>query len=359
MTSPATLMLHLTGRCNLECVHCYMEGSPRRRDVLPYDWVSRALRDAPALGVGTVFLTGGEPTLYPQFDAVLAEAAATEGLSVTLCTNATRLKAHHAALFARLGVDVHVSIDGPAAFHDRFRAHPGAFETARRGIAMLTEAGVRVSVTTTVTRDNLPLFDEVARLAVSAGVSRLLVQPLLDLGRAGNLADSRLSPTELARLILMVSDVASRHRDRLKTSIIGGNKRFFLAHPCAAYVCNGGGCHRGVSQEIKKIVVRETGHILPEATNLDPAYAIGHVSEGPLAALVARYFRTGYAAFDRLARTTYRDFVPDWPAAILPWDELLAARSRRPLPETDVPDADHACGSHGTPARAETALPAG
>jgi MoaA/NifB/PqqE/SkfB family radical SAM enzyme len=345
MTAPATLMLHLTGRCNLECVHCYMDGSPRRRDALPYDWVARTLRDAPALGIGTVFLTGGEPTLYPQFDAVLAQAAETEGLSVTLCTNATRLKPHHAALFARLGIDVHVSIDGPAAFHDRFRARPGAFDGARRGIAMLTAAGVKVTVTTTVTRDNLALFGAVADFAVAAGIARLLVQPLLDLGRAGGIADRRLSPAELAQLVLMVSDLANRHRDCLKASIIGGNKRFFLAHPCAAYVCNGGGCHRGVSQEIKKIVVRETGLILPEATNLDPAYAIGNVSEGPLAALVARYFRDGYAAFDRLARVTYREHVPDWPSAILPWDELLAARSRAPLPAADPPEPDHGCGS--------------
>jgi hypothetical protein len=29
-----TLMLHLLGRCNLSCVHCYMEGGPTREE--PY-----------------------------------------------------------------------------------------------------------------------------------------------------------------------------------------------------------------------------------------------------------------------------------------------------------------------------------
>ena len=123
----ATLMLHLTGRCNLECRHCYMDGSPRRRERLPLDWILQSLGAAPELGIGSLFLTGGEPLMYPHFPDVVRAAVAVEGLTTTVCTNATLVRPREAELFAGLGVDVHVSVDGEPAFHDAFRCIDNAF----------------------------------------------------------------------------------------------------------------------------------------------------------------------------------------------------------------------------------------
>jgi hypothetical protein len=155
-----------------------------------------------------------------------------------------------------------------------------------------------------------------------------------------------LTSAQLNLLILQTSDFANASGGRIEASIIGGSKRFFLAHPCAAYVCNGGGRHRGVSAEIKKVVVREDGTVLPEATNLDHRYALGNVADGSLGVLISKYFDKGYADFDRLCRTTYDDHVADWPDAILPWDQLLAARSPADLPVATGAVADHGCGGH-------------
>lgn len=53
-------------------------------------------RDVAALGdVGTVFLTGGEPTLHPQFPAMAEAARAARGSGkLTLITNGARLVRH-------------------------------------------------------------------------------------------------------------------------------------------------------------------------------------------------------------------------------------------------------------------------
>ncbi len=341
----ATLMLHLTGRCNLECRHCYMDGSPRRRERLPLDWILQSIGAAPELGIGSLFLTGGEPLMYPHFPDVLRAAVAVEGLTTTVCTNATLVRPREAELFAGLGIDVHVSIDGEPAFHDAFRAVENAFRDAERGVRLLVEAGVPVTITTTISRDNFEQFDWIAHWAREAGAKRLLVQPLLDLGRGSAIRDRQLTSAELNRLVLQTSDFANASGRRIKASIIGGNKRFLLEHPCAAYVCNGGGCHRGVSAEIKKVVVREDGTILPEATNLDHRYAIGTVDEGPLRELLLRFFAERYPTFDRLCRTTYDEFVPDWPDPIVPWDQLLALRSRTGLPANAAPPVERGCGA--------------
>lgn len=343
MAASASLMLHLTGRCNLECQHCYMDGSPRRREQLPFDWVAESLRAAPELGIGSVFLTGGEPLLHARFSEVAGVAASVPGLTTTVCTNATLVRQREAELLAGLGFDVHVSIDGEPAHHDSFRGRAGAFRRCARGVERLLKAGVPLTIVTTVTQANFSQFLRTAQWALDAGAKRLLVQPLLDLGRGSEIASQRLTSAQVNLLILQTSDFANGSGGCIEASIIGGSKRFFLAHPCAAYVCNGGGCHRNVKAEIKKVVVREDGTVLPEATNLDHRYALGNVTDGPLRELIPRYFDKGYAAFDRLCRTTYDEFVANWPDAILPWDQLLADRSRADLP-VHRPATEHGCG---------------
>jgi len=52
-----TLMLHLLGQCNLTCRHCYMDGSPVRREQLPLERVMEAVGSAAALDIGTLYLT--------------------------------------------------------------------------------------------------------------------------------------------------------------------------------------------------------------------------------------------------------------------------------------------------------------
>jgi MoaA/NifB/PqqE/SkfB family radical SAM enzyme len=344
MATSATLMLHLTGQCNLECRHCYMEGSPRRREQLPFAWIEQAVRSAPALGIGSLFLTGGEPLLYSRFADIAGVAAQVGGLTTTVCTNATVVRKSEASLLAQLGFDVHVSIDGMPGYHDAFRAMEGAFHKAERGVGLLTDAGVPVEIVTTISRENFAQFDDIAKWALEAGARKLLVQPLLDLGRGSAIRNQQLTSDQLNILILKTSDFGNGSHGRMSASIIGGSKRFLLAHPCAAYVCNGGGCHRGVSAEIKKVVVREDGTILPEATNLDHRYAIGNVEDGPLGDLVKRYFADGYSAFDHLCRTTYEEFVLDWPDPIVPWDQLVAMRSRSELTAPIGSYADHGCG---------------
>ena len=179
-----------------------------------------------------------------------------------MCTNATLVRRREADLFAALGINVHVSIDGEPTYHDSFRAVAGAFREAERGVKLLIQAGVPVTIVTTVSKQNLDQFETIASWAINLGAKRLLVQPLLDLGRGSLIREDQLTSDQVNILVLQVSDFANRLKGRIKASIIGGSKRFFLAHPCAAYVCNGGGCHRGVSAEIKKVVVREDGTIL-------------------------------------------------------------------------------------------------
>lgn len=323
-----TLMLHLTGRCNLRCRHCYMAGGPDRRDELAIGPLLEAIADAPGLGVGALYLTGGEPTLHPDIEAVLDAAAALgPAVETTLCSNGTRLTPAFVAGLARRGVRLNISLDGAAAFHDRFRRLKGSRDAATAGAAMAVAAGVPLTLVMSVGRTNLDQVEPMIAEAADLGATTFRAQPLLDLGRGRDLAGDHLGAADLDRLILTLTDWANRLSGSMAVSLIGQSLRFLRAHPCAAYVCNGGGCHRRVEREVKKIVVRETGDILPEATNLSPAYAVGRLGDAPLRELMLDWLEQDYPRFDGLCRRTYAAHVPGWDRAVIPWDQLLAEAS--------------------------------
>jgi Fe-coproporphyrin III synthase len=323
-----TLMLHLLGRCNLKCLHCYMDGSPSRREQLPLALVIAALGECRKLGVGTIYLTGGEPLLYRGLREVLA-ASQIPGVQVTMSTNGILMTERRAALLREAGVRANISIDGDASFHDRFRALPGAFSATENGVRTLIIAGVPVTIVTTLSRSNLHLLPQIAQWSADAGAVQLRVQPLLGLGRGSQIADDRLTPAQMNRMVLQLTDLAGRYRaSGMGCSINGVSRRFLEAHPCGAYVCNGAGCHRRIAREIKKLVVREDGTVLPEATNLSHDFALGNIQDGPLSTLVSRYFENGYEKFDLLCRTTYAEVIPTWESPVVPWDEIIAERSQ-------------------------------
>lgn len=261
---------------------------------------------------------------------MLETAARVPGLEVTVCTNATLMTPRHVEALRAAKAKVSISVDGEAEFHDWFRNSEGAFQATEKGILLLAEAGVPITVIATVSRANVEALPGLVDWAHRAGATQVRAQPLLRLGRALDIVDQSLSQMQLERLVMRLSDLANLYRGKgLRISIIGQNRAFLMQHPCGAYVCNGGGCHRKVAQEIKKVVVREDGTVLPEATNLDRSYAIGHFDDGSLVEMVQQYFENGgYAAFDRLCRAAYHEVLPLWKCIVVPWDQIIAERSR-------------------------------
>src|SRR5437016_4702708 len=67
--------LELTGRCQLRCTHCYAESSPDGDHgvMTGEDW-RQVIDQAADLGAGWLQFIGGEPTLHPEFAALVRHA---------------------------------------------------------------------------------------------------------------------------------------------------------------------------------------------------------------------------------------------------------------------------------------------
>ena len=83
------LRVSVTDKCNFRCLYCMPEdGLPwlAKDDVLGRDELIRALRVAIDLGVRTVRITGGEPTLRRDLVDVVAALGAL-GVELSITTN--------------------------------------------------------------------------------------------------------------------------------------------------------------------------------------------------------------------------------------------------------------------------------
>ncbi len=177
MSSTSFLLLEITGKCQLECVHCYAESGPSGSHgaMTRADWL-RVLDEAAELNVGMVQFIGGEPTLHPDLGE-LVEHAAGRGLVVEVFSNLVHVPSRIWEVFARPGVRLacsyysddprqHAAITGRRS-HARTKAN--IVEALRRSIPL------RVGVVDLGDEQRTELaVDELAALGVTnVGTDRL------------------------------------------------------------------------------------------------------------------------------------------------------------------------------------------
>ena len=153
-TGPVVIW-NLIRRCNLTCKHCYATSADRDfPGELDTQQVLEVMRNLKAFGVPVLILSGGEPLMRDDiFD--VSRRAKEMGFYLGLSTNGTLIDQHNIGEIADVGYDsVGISIDGTRDTHDRFRRRQGAFDEAMRGIRLCRDAGIKVGLRFTLTRDN-------------------------------------------------------------------------------------------------------------------------------------------------------------------------------------------------------------
>ena len=175
---------NLVRRCNLTCKHCYsISADIDFPGELSTAEVFEVMDDLRAFRVPVLILSGGEPLLRPDIFAISQRAKAM-GFYVGLSTNGTLIGRTNIGRIAAVGYDyVGISIDGIRETHDRFRQKAGAFDASMHGIRLCRDAGIKVGMRFTPTRDNayeLPLLLQVME---QEGVDKFYVSHLNYAGR--------------------------------------------------------------------------------------------------------------------------------------------------------------------------------
>jgi radical SAM protein with 4Fe4S-binding SPASM domain len=185
------VFLELTNRCNLSCLHCYMNAENHPKEPPAIDWIS-FIDKLDQLGVMKLVVTGGEPTLHPQFEQILKEIKKRK-MGFALFTNGTTLTSRRVDLLEEVNPEyVAISLDGAdAETHNHFR-RAIAFDKTIQGIKFLTNKGIKVRINITLNHRNEMQLEDIIRIASALKVHEIRAESYSECGRGQEYFTERL-----------------------------------------------------------------------------------------------------------------------------------------------------------------------
>lgn len=275
---------NLTRKCNLKCLHCYIDAGAEDPHELTTAEALALVDQMAEVGVPLILFTGGEPLVRQDFFDI-AERARDAGIKLVLSTNGTLITSEVAKRLREVGVVyVGVSLDSiDSAFHDQFRGTPGSFAAALAGVKNAIAAGLDVGLRFTVTAKNIHEVGAYVDFAASLGVKRITFYHLSAAGRAQKLPpDWWYTPQQYREFIETLISKARQYAGRLEIettlapydgiyiaqTVGGGDERHLK------FVESTGGCGR------KIISIYPNGDVYP--CQFIDFYKLGNVREKPL-----------------------------------------------------------------------------
>jgi len=172
---PLSASIELTERCNLNCVHCFInqpaaDKCARSTELDTTAW-KRILDQMAEAGALFVLMTGGEPLLRKDFAEIFTHARRL-GLLVTLFSNVTLLTPALADLLADLSLhSLEVSLYGATQeTYEKVTGQPGSFRRCMRGIELALSRGLKISLKTVLLTLNLHEFDAMKKITEAFGL---------------------------------------------------------------------------------------------------------------------------------------------------------------------------------------------
>ena len=189
-------LVEVVGSCNLPCPTCYA-GSPASAgthlNAVPLDDLQRRIQDVVDRkgGIEILQLSGGEPTMHPQFFELLGWLQAHRHIDyVLLNTNGIRL-AHDDAFVRRLAdafrygkFQLYLQFDGPQEAGQHFLRGADLRQTRERCLEHCREIRLPVTLAMTVIPENLPFVWEAIEYGLRwPNVRGICFQPMFLSGR--------------------------------------------------------------------------------------------------------------------------------------------------------------------------------
>lgn len=243
--APKSVIWDVTYVCNLACPHC-LTSSGKKTAELNTKQAMSLIDELAKHKVLLLSLSGGEPFLRPDIVELLTHIASTN-MRIDIATNGFELYEHIVRSVRDLPIfQVQVSIDGIGEQHDQFRGRKGAFERACRTVRQLREDGIAVSLSTTVTKENLDSLDRIINLAVELGCSGYKAIPFIPAGRGQNNAlRLKLDSEGYHRLCRTMRDRRQSLKGQLNISTEASFDFLLGPHPQSSTANGSMGCSAG------------------------------------------------------------------------------------------------------------------
>lgn len=219
---PSVVSLELTNQCNLKCQHCYGNfGYAKQKVEVSLVDLKNLLNSLHQIGVTTIELTGGDPSVYPFTSEAIDLAFESGVTNITYLSNGLLLSDKVFNSLEKYKNNVLVQIDLHSlddAYCKWFTGTANTVKIIKSNIEKLIDADISVFVAMIVTPKNINHIIDVAEWAHSVGASQLGISPVVELGRAyGKNADLLLTSEEEIKLFnKAINRVNQEYPDFLK-----------------------------------------------------------------------------------------------------------------------------------------------
>ncbi len=196
----------VTGRCNFSCRHCYASrfaGCPE----LEESEAERLVREAAAVGVRYISLTGGEVFLRPEVLKLL-RLMRELGIRTSVVTNGSCLSDEVLETLRECETFVFLSVDGARReTHEAIRGS-GTWDFIFPAVERLHKYGIGFSTVMSASKLNFEEIPSYLELSRDLGSLRGCIIPTMPSGRAT--MDLVLSPEEMLRALRLALEAAER-----------------------------------------------------------------------------------------------------------------------------------------------------
>ena len=206
--------IDLTKNCNLTCSFCRQANEANLPDSMSFDQWSSVINQLRGMNCKMVALAGGEPLMHKDFFSILGLATDTIE-DVYVLSNGTLITQKVATRLAEKKIKgLQISLDAfTPALHDKIRGKAGTWEKATMGMKYAIDAGIPVTIRTTVFRDNVQEASSLLEFAHDIGARIYGIRRVVPTGRGSSV--DLLRPDELRTLFVALASRANELKMRL------------------------------------------------------------------------------------------------------------------------------------------------
>lgn len=277
---PRFAWVEITSKCNQTCLHCFLGSDLNSTPHVPAERLYSHADDLSTAGVRQVVISGGEPTLHPQFSEIV-DYFSSKSFELSVLTNASYKRfADFIPKLADHDIIVKVPLLGWGASHDRMTGLPGSFIRTVSNIRACLASGVRIQLGSTVTALNQADIPQIKSFAQELDLA-LEFSPVFLIGCARDYK-AELVPHSMSPLI---SACQAGNRQLHKNSDIHQNIRANSAGDYATvdlrnYLTE----HHECGQKI--VALLANGRVTPCLLLRNKAHAIGDMNSDTLLDIV-------------------------------------------------------------------------
>lgn len=272
---PLGLLAELTHRCPLACPYCSnpLVLEDRANELDTATW-ARVFREAAAMGVLQVHLSGGEPASRRDLEAIVA-AAHDAGLYTNLITSGIGIDATRLVRLQQSGLD-HVQLslqDVGEKSADRIAGYAGAHGRKLGFARSVLQQELALTINVVVHRANIGRVAALVETAASLGAGRVEIAHAQYYGWALRNRQALMpTPRQVADAMQEMESIRARYAGRLVIDMVVPD--YYARRPKA---CMGGWARRSLN-------VTPSGRVLPcHAAETIPGLLFWSVRDRPLA----------------------------------------------------------------------------